>query len=346
MRKYSNYELKNLYGVKGDFRIVTFFVPSKLLYFQLIRYFYSLIYAISIKNKGFDLIFSRLAVVELSFISREIPVIYEMHSPGPFNKDEKNRNRFVKLLNRKKFIRLIVTTNILKEIVTSELYENNIEIDVQVARLSAEYPISFSAEEIDDFKKMNFINPGKFIVGYTGVLMNVELRGIPLILSIAKKLPEVDFHIVGGSEDDINGYTEQKKLNNIFFHGYQNPKSIPLFLSCFDLVINPLRLIKENNFKSIRNFSPLKISRYLAYAKVIIASNIPQHNELIKSYFNGILVKDGDVEAYVCAINEVMRMSKKDVDYISKNAFLTYKNNLTPTKRMKSIFGGLELQDD
>lgn len=342
LRNYNESSLYRAYGIAGGFTIITVFVPQKLLFFKIFSMYYSYLAMRKIKKIKANLIYSRLANFELGMIKNDLPIIYEMHSLGPFVKSNKLRNHFIKLLYSKSFKRIIVTTELIKASLTQIFQQLDLNVDIKVARLSADYPITISDQALDSFKKDNMIDSRKFNVGYTGVLKNVELRGIPLILEMAEKLPLVDFHIVGGDKEDLVGYDKYFELKNLIFHGYQQSDKIPYYLLCFNAVLSPLRSSANSLNPLGRNMSPLKISQYLAYSKVIIASNIPQHSEIIKNGENGILVDESSVDEYVSTIEVLMKMEEDELKQLSSNALKTYNDSFTPNKRLAIIFEGLE----
>jgi len=45
-------------------------------------------------------------------------------------------------------------------------------------------------------------------------------RGIELIFDLAGQMPELDFHLVGGSDEDLLYWQSVGRKTNIFFHGH------------------------------------------------------------------------------------------------------------------------------
>ena len=102
------------------------------------------------------------------------------------------------------------------------------DIEIVVARLSAENPIQIDKEQLEDFKIKQLKGENfKYHVGYTGYLDTVGLRGTDIICKTALLMPKVAFHIVGGKPDIVSYWVDfAEKYNqhqNIFFMGTKIP---------------------------------------------------------------------------------------------------------------------------
>ncbi|MCK4388925.1 MAG: hypothetical protein KAV83_01645 [Desulfobacterales bacterium] len=87
-------------------------------------------------------------------------------------------------------------------------------------------------------------------------------RGIELILDVAKRVPEVDFHIIGGSDLDVKKYTSTTNNSNIHFHGYLPPGSMAGYFAAFDMLLAPYQsqvAVSGDKGDTAKWMSPLKI---------------------------------------------------------------------------------------
>jgi len=112
---------------------------------------------------------------------------------------------------------------------------------------------------------------GKINVVYAGHLY--DYKGIPTILEAASKLPEADFHLVGGLKEDVRRQQDQAQqlgLSNVFFHGLKPQTEIPAFLWHADYLLLP----PSQHHPSAAWTSPIKLAEYLASGTPVIASNI------------------------------------------------------------------------
>ncbi len=55
-------------------------------------------------------------------------------------------------------------------------------------------------------------------VGYVGHLY--PRKGIGIVIELASRMPNIDFHIVGGKDEDIQHWRNRCHNNNVFFHGF------------------------------------------------------------------------------------------------------------------------------
>lgn len=288
-----------------------------------------------------DLVYSRLTLTELALIPRNIPIVYEMHSLGPLRKSFVQLMAFQRLVKRKNVRRIVVTTNALAEMLKQELPD----IDIVLARLSADPPPAISRFELDSFKKEQLEGHGfRHHVGYTGYLDTIGLRGTDIICQAATNMPDVAFHIVGGEQDIVNHWEryaqDQNRHGNIFFYGHRNPSEMPFFLSCFDIVLAPLQLRPTARAPIGAGMSPLKIPQYMANKKAIIASDIPAHREILRHNRTALLVAYDAVAEWVDAIDYLLKNPEKRAR-MGEEAFAAYKKDFTPEGRIKRVLNGI-----
>lgn len=103
------------------------------------------------------------------------------------------------------------------------------------------------------------------IIGYTGYLTAWRLD-IDLLVHIAKSRPDWNLVLVG-PEDDKFKASELHSLPNVHFLGGKEPAQLPVYVSHFDVCINPQLL----NEMTVGNY-PLKIDEYLAMGKPTVAT--------------------------------------------------------------------------
>jgi glycosyltransferase involved in cell wall biosynthesis len=331
------------YGLKGGFEVIRIFI-DKFFKNKVLNKLQLVSLYLAFKNKNIfdefqpDIIYSRLTLLELLCIPKKIPIIYEMHSLGFFGKSWIQKKLFLWMIKNKNFKQIVVTTNILKELLEQYLPKG---LDIVVARLSAETPITVSLKEIEEFKNQNLLG-GNFEkhVGYTGYLDRVGLRGTDIICQTASFMGDVAFHVVGGEPDVVDYWKEYSKQynnnNNIFFYGYRNPNEMPLFLNCFDIVLAPLQYKPCLRAPTGANMSPLKLPQYMGYAKAIIASDIPSHREVLRNEQNALLVTHDNPQEWKYAIERLLQ----DLELKQKltaQALSDYESDFTPTIRVQKI---------
>ncbi|MBN1198128.1 MAG: glycosyltransferase [Bacteroidales bacterium] len=106
---------------------------------------------------------------------------------------------------------------------------------------------------------------GKPIIGYIGALKALRLD-INVLLCIAKERPNWNIVLVG-PEDEPFKTSDLHQFDNVHFLGNKTEPELPLYLSTFDVAINP-QIVNE---VTVGNY-PRKIDEYLAMGKPVVAT--------------------------------------------------------------------------
>lgn len=119
-------------------------------------------------------------------------------------------------------------------------------------------------------------------VGYFGSVH--QGRGIDLIIEIARGLPDVDFHVVGGSEEQADVWSGiASEVKNIRFVSHIPHAEVRALVSQMDVLLAPYQ--KQVFLASGRDtsayMSPLKLFEYMASQRAIVASDIPAVTEVL-----------------------------------------------------------------
>lgn len=288
-----------------------------------------------------QIVYSRLTVLQLLFVPRRIPIVFEMHSLGPLGRQGLKGRILSYSLKAKRIRRIIVTTNALREL----LLQITPDADVVVARLSAESPVPITEQGVERFKQENLLGRSlHFHVGYTGYLDTTGLRGTEIICRLATSLPDTAFHVVGGKPDIAEYWRKYAESlghhNNIFFYGHRNPAEIPFFLHCFNIALAPLQYRPSGRAPMGAGMSPLKIPQYMAYRKTIVASDIPAHRELLEHDRTAILVPCDGASKWKEAIVRLRNDQTKCLR-LGEEAFRVYNEGFRPEVRVLKILQGL-----
>lgn len=165
-------------------------------------------------------------------------------------------------------------------------------------------------------------------VGYIGSFF--KGNGYGLIPLMAKKLTDVDFHIVGGKDPELSQLKKTYPLNNLTFYGHLAHKELDPIYSKMDVMLAPY----QDNVPSLDWMSPMKLFEYMSYGKAMIVSDYPVIREVLNDS-NSILVKSDDLNAWVNALehlkNRSIRLKK------GANAFSHFIENYTWSRRAKEI---------
>lgn len=322
------------YGLRGGFRLEAFRYPSRVI--KPAAHVWN-VHRLS-RNLDPQLVYARLCVLPLLGVSRKVPLVFEMHTPGPVGESMARRTVFERVVLHRTRVRIVVTTHLLRDY----LRERYPSLDVVVARLSAERPVDLDPAKLAAFKAAELLGSGSFHVGYTGFIDRSGLRGTGIICGMAAKMPDVSFHVVGGPEDVVRYWRERTTSTNVHFYGHQNPAKIPWYLGCFDVVLAPVQLRKLDSAPFGRNLSPLKLPQYFAYGCAIVGSDLPAHHELIRDGDNGLLVPFDDVDAWVHAVRRLQQDPGLNAA-VRRAAYAAYEREFTPLQRVHTVLEGLEV---
>ncbi|MCX7823062.1 MAG: glycosyltransferase family 4 protein [Syntrophobacterales bacterium] len=146
-------------------------------------------------------------------------------------------------------------------------------------------------ERLSRFKATLNNGSGRPRVGYIGNLY--PGKGIELISKIASLCPWADFHIIGGSPQEIAFWERRLSRPNIYFHGYV-PHALTGYLSSFfDVALMPTQPLVSNVAGNIDEgwyVSPLKLFEYMAAGVPILASNLESVKEVLEEGVTGFLL--------------------------------------------------------
>jgi glycosyltransferase involved in cell wall biosynthesis len=142
--------------------------------------------------------------------------------------------------------------------------------------------------------------------GYVGSLF--PGKGMETIAALAARLPDVDFHVVGGGRAELEAWrTRTASLTNLIYHGFVDNVEVPAYLAAMDVLLAPPRVVTRS--VGGREFgiwmSPLKIFQYMAAGKPIIASDLPHVREILQHEQTALLVPAEDMEAWVAAVRQL-----------------------------------------
>ncbi|QIR06506.1 glycosyltransferase family 4 protein [Salinivibrio costicola] len=321
-------DIFRFYGVRDNFILKKLSVPNikgrLLLYISGILFFL-------IKNK-FDYVYSRFIYGSIVASILRLENIYESHAPiCVTNKIE--RWLFSKLIGMPSFKRLVVISGTLKRYYL-EKYPN-ISKEIQVAHDGAD-PVS----DFDQRAKLEG-NPGGIKVGYIGHLYRG--KGIEVIENICDKVPDdIEFHIVGGTAQDVEYWKSKCNSSNVFFYGFVPQKDVSSYINALDICLLP-------NQKVVRTFgskgdigsnigeytSPLKLFDYMSHRKAIISSNHEVLCEVLNTN-NCLLVGADDFDAWVLALERLREEGFRN--RLAEQAFRDF-SKYSWKNRAKNILG-------
>ncbi|MEU9563272.1 glycosyltransferase family 4 protein [Streptomyces sp. NPDC048161] len=144
-------------------------------------------------------------------------------------------------------------------------------------------------------------------VGYVGHLY--DGRGIGLVLELADRFPGLDFHLVGGTDEDRARWEQACRSPHVYFHGHRPPSALPDYYTLFDVVLAPYEQ-KVYTWGRLgetgRWASPMKVFEYMSHGCPMIASDLPVLREVLQDRVNCLLRPPEDPAAWAEALDELI----------------------------------------
>ena len=322
------------YGVNKCFKIERTKWPN-------VRGLGGLIYGYSVCKKIFnlatpDLLYSRDIYSLFLLRNLNVPFIYEAHTPP------QNRVRYYLenlLFSNKNFSRLIVISDALR----LEYLKNFPKVSnerIIVAHDGADIPSNDFNESMDYYN----LKDSKINVGYVGNLY--QGRGMEIIVKLGELMPEINFCIVGGTENDIMFWKNKTTAINLFFHGFIPSSQLQALYKNFDIMLAPYQKRVSGSGgrgDTVKWMSPLKIFEYMSFGKPIVASDLPVLREVLEDKYNCLLCKPDDSVQWKNAITLLLN----DIELkqrIKINAWKDFIKNYTWEGRAKKVLGSLVAQ--
>jgi glycosyltransferase involved in cell wall biosynthesis len=322
-------DLFSFYGVKKCFQVKHLPYPESL---KGKTFLYSFLAAAFCKTKKPDLVLSRHLTGAFFCSLFKIKIIYEAHSPISSDENTFNVFAFNKLIRSRFFCRLVVISEYLRRLY-SQIYPE-LANKIEVFHDSAE-PVPENTKPVISAKEKRSL-----IVGYIGHLY--KGRGIEVIVGLASTFPEAEYHIIGGTHEDIEYWKGQtKKLQNIFIHGFIEPGKIYNYIESFDVLLAPYQhkvSVAGGAGNTVQWMSPLKIFEYMSSGKIILASRLPALQEILIENNNCLMAEPETIEEWAGKLKLVYDNPDafKHLGLQAKNDF---NNKHTWEKRAQKIIG-------
>jgi len=174
----------------------------------------------------------------------------------------------------------------------------------------------------DNLREANIIRVKSTVlnVGYIGNLY--KGKGMELISELIPICRWINFHIVGGLEEDIVYWKNQlDSYDNVQFYGFVPHSETLKYAKAFDILIAPY----------LRN-----VRGYMSMKKPIVCSDLPVLREVLVHEQNSILCSPEKKEEWVKSF-ERLKVDDELRKTISKNAYIDFINNYTWKARAKKI---------
>jgi glycosyltransferase involved in cell wall biosynthesis len=237
------------------------------------------------KRAGYDLVYTRSRIAVLSCIALGQPVVLEAYRR--FGDEMPALVRALGGAARRGRLLGVITHS-------------------DAARLSfeeASFPSSHTRTIVNGYDPDDFLSrptkrearaqlglaDARTLVVYTGHVG--PRKGMPMLLDIAQRVPEIDFAIVGGNPDEVvalEADARQRGLRNLRCFGFRPSRELTPFLLASDVLLVPPTAAPLQQHG--RTVLPMKIFSYLAAGRPILAGQLPDVAEVLRDGDNARLV--------------------------------------------------------
>lgn len=319
-------EIFESYGILKTFKL-------KIIKTPIIKgktFIYSVQSSFAAKSMNPDIIISRAVPSCLLCSLLKLQVVYDSHGPI-WIKHKYEFLAYKLLIKNKNLIRMTTNSHSLKNMY---LARNLIpSCGVIVAHNgSSEYPLNDVPADWPG-------SAGNMQIGYIGHLYSG--RGVEIIIACAEKLPQYDFHLVGGTDEDINRWRGIASSKNLFFHGFIKHSDVYRYRNKCDVLLAPYSdknvAMAGGGGDQSRYMNPIKVIEYMSSKKAIICSDIPALREVLDDE-SAFFVSPSEIDEWVKAI---IKISNKELrSSFANNAFKRFKNALTWEARAQLLIYG------
>ncbi len=188
-----------------------------------------------------------------------------------------------------------------------------------------------------------FALEGKSVIGFLGSFYGYE--GIDLIIEampeMLAKQPNLVFLLVGGGPQEANIKAQVSRLglqDSVIMPGRVPHSEVAKYYSLVDLLVYPRKSMRLTDL-----VTPLKPLEAMAQGKLVLASDVGGHKELIEDGKTGWLFKAGDLESLASNTVSILNSAHKWPDVINEGrAFVeTVRNWKNSVGRYKEVYPAL-----
>ncbi len=185
----------------------------------------------------------------------------------------------------------------------------------------------------------------RFTVGYTGHLY--AGRGVDLILTLAERLEQFQFLLVGGEPADIERLEQEiqhRKIQNVVLTGFIPNQQLPLYQAACDVLLMPYgqKIAASSGGDIARYLSPMKLFEYMACERPILCSDLPVLREVLNND-NAVLIPPGEPDCWAAAL-ESLRDSPEQRVKLAHQARID-STRYTWEARAENILMNIDLQE-
>ena len=136
-------------------------------------------------------------------------------------------------------------------------------------------------------------------------------RGVELVLSLARKMPDVHFLWVGGRPKEVEHWRRELvrlELKNVTFSGFVPNADLPRYQAAADILLMPYQqeVGGSSGAAPVEFFSSMKMYEYMASRRPIISSDLPVIHEVLDRQ-SAVFCPPADENAWETAIRRLLQ---------------------------------------
>jgi glycosyltransferase involved in cell wall biosynthesis len=261
-----------------------------------------------------DLVYSRDLLAGFAALLAGARLVLEIHHP--MRESGRLHGRlFDWIVRHRRFVRLVVITHALKD-----WHCRHAGMPPEMILVA---PDGADSREHTGHAEcpVNIAQNDRFRVAYVGSLY--AGKGIEVVVPLARRLPEMDFHVLGGSGECLQQWQERAGgQGNLIFHGHCPPAQVHAFLRAMDVLLLPnQQTVRSAGGSEIGRWtSPLKLFEYMATGKPIVASDLTVLREVLVHEQNCLLCAPDDIDAWQQALLR-LQTDRRLAGEIAANAY-------------------------
>ena len=282
------------YGVEKTFRLEKLPRPSRKGGGAL--YWAAMARQLAARRRWADLVYCRDPVGGAVAALMRLPLVFEAHGlPG----NRMQRAMWRQMTSSRGFVAMVVISDALRRDIAAEglLPGRDCIVAHDAADVPVHAPVSRNGER------------ARSRIGYVGNLYRG--RGIEMLLELARRLPQHQFDVVGGSDADIAKWRGESPSENLVFHGFHPPSRLGEFYADFDVVLMPHSkegVVGATGASDISRWtSPMKMFEYMASGVPLVASDLPVLQEVLRHGENALIARSDDPGDWVEKIGTLLR---------------------------------------
>ena len=231
-----------------------------------------------------------------------VPVLVELHSMA-FHRSRSGRTAFTRLRNRRELAGVVTISDALRDdVIAAGADPSTVTTLPEAARPRSDAELDAAAP--------GWLRPamrnGALQVGYSGSLY--DGRGVTLLEEVARRLPDVDVHVLGGPAGVADALRARADLpGNLHVHGLRPPSDAAALQAAMDVLLAPYgsSVATPGGVDTARWMSPMKVFEYLAAGRATVCSDLPVLREVLEDGETALLVDPDDVDGWVTAVGHL-----------------------------------------